>query len=112
MDSLIWLLGSWLFVGLICYIFILKVSEPKPIGDNSSNDISSRLAATSKPGYFYFKFSKLMPFFREPITKEWINPIIEWLFKITHHTPAPLMAWICALNDASRRLNNPVKIFK
>uniref|UniRef100_A0A914CAK8 Uncharacterized protein n=1 Tax=Acrobeloides nanus TaxID=290746 RepID=A0A914CAK8_9BILA len=93
MDSLIWLLGSWLFVGLICYIFILKVSEPKPIGDNSSNDIPSRLAATSKSG--------------EPITKEWINPIIEWLFKITHHTPAPLMAWICALNDASRRLNNP-----
>lgn len=93
MDGLSWLILSWIVVGAFCYFILNKLGTPQTSAKKTvtSNSKASSTTATRID------------------SSEWTNEVLAWLFANMHRVPAPLEAWINALNEAAKKISSPSK---
>uniref|UniRef100_A0A158R633 C2 domain-containing protein n=1 Tax=Syphacia muris TaxID=451379 RepID=A0A158R633_9BILA len=96
MDGLSWLILSWIVVGAFCYFILNKLGTPQT---SAKKTVTSNSKASSTTNCTIYSID----------SSEWTNEVLAWLFANMHRVPAPLEAWINALNEAAKKISSPSK---
>ncbi|MFH4980834.1 hypothetical protein AB6A40_007543 [Gnathostoma spinigerum] len=89
MDGFLWLILSWLLVGIVCYLILNSMGASQTEAPVKHETSSTATASRLHGG-------------------EWINDIVAWLFTHMNRVPQPLTAWIDSLNEAAKKVSSPV----